>query len=176
VTDFSRLYSIKLYDNIARVYLILSDFIKMKNLFTTLSCLMILLTACVPAGRPLASQNGIEIYQASIRLSGGDMPAAGYLLIKNTSAINDRLVNVQADFAEESMLHQSVVDSNGVASMNMLTAIDVPAGQMVELKPGSFHIVFLGLKPGLKAGNTVTLLLQFQRAGAISVQAQLTNP
>jgi copper(I)-binding protein len=153
----------------------------MKNLFAMLFCLTILLTACLsptggaPVSKPLATQNGIEIYQAFIRLLGGDMPAAGYMIIKNIGAINDRLVNVQADFAEQVMLHQSSVDSNGVASMNMLTAIDVPAGQTVELKPGGFHLVFEGLKPGLKAGDTVTLLLQFERAGAISVPAQLTN-
>jgi copper(I)-binding protein len=192
------LYSITLCDNIAQVYLILSDFIKMlliwkksttdafqkvirsmklsiKNIAISLICLSTLLTACAPASKPLASQNGIEIYQASIRILNGDMPAAGYMLIKNTGAINDRLVSVRADFAEQFMLHQSAVDGNGVATMNMVMSIDVPAGQTVELKPGGFHVLIEGLKPGLKVGDSVTLLLQFERAGVISVQAQLTG-
>ena len=147
----------------------------MKRLVVTLLMLIFLLTACAPAAKPLASQNGIEIYGASIRLLSGDMPAAGYMLIKNTGPTDDRLVNVQADFAQEFMLHQSAVDSNGVATMNMVMAIDVPAGQTVELKPGGFHVVFEGLKPGLKVGDTVTLLLQFERAGTISVPAQFTG-
>lgn len=146
----------------------------LKNLVVILP-LLALVCACVPLSKPLASQNGIEIYQATIRLLGGHMPAAGYMLIRNTGPIDDRLLDVQPDFAESSMLHKSSVDSNAVASMIMVTSIDVPAGQTVELKPGSFHIVFEGLKPGLKVGDNVILTLRFEQAGMISLEAQLID-
>ena len=147
----------------------------MKNILAAFFVFAFLLTACAPASPQSTPRSEIEISQASIRLLGGDMPAAGYMLIKNTGALDDRLVNARADFAEQLMLHQSSVDSNGVASMKMVMAIDVPAGQTTELKPGSFHIVFEGLKPTLKVGDTVTLTLQFEQAGAVRVQARLTQ-
>jgi copper(I)-binding protein len=71
------------------------------------------------------------------------------------------------------MLHKSSVDANGVARMEMLTSVDIPAGQQVAFKPGGFHIQFQGLKPGIKVGDTVTLLLKFEQAGTVSVQAQV---
>lgn len=177
------------YDNIAQVYLILSDFINisldcrpspieqeakemdMKKLSIICCLLIFLLAAC----SSVPQQSKIEVSQASVRLLNGDMPAAGYLLIKNTGGLNDRLLSVSADFADMLMLHKSSVDSNGIARMEMVMSIDVPAGQQVELKPGGFHILLQGLKADIKAGDVVTLRLQFEQAGTISVQALVTN-
>lgn len=156
-------------------------------------CVLLSLTACVApledggpvGGAPaasapaLVSQNGIEIRQAILRLPGGGTSGvatlAGYMLIQNTGSADDSLIGVQADFAEMSMLHESLVDSNGVASMNMLDAIPVPAGGTVELKPGGLHIMFVGLKRELKVGETVSLVLQFKNAGLVLVAAQVTD-
>ncbi len=156
----------------------------MKKLFL-LTAVFMLLAACAPAQStptPLAVQNGIEIEQASVRIPGGDTAKAGsntslagYMVIKNTGSTDDSLVSVQADFAGMTMLHQSTVDSNGVASMKMVMSIDVPAGQTVELQPGGFHVMFQNLKQDLKVGDTVTLELHFKQAGTIKVQAQVTN-
>jgi copper(I)-binding protein len=143
----------------------------MKKLGITVLIWTLFLVACSPA----APQSKIEVSQASVRLLGGDMPAAGYMLIKNNSSTNDRLLGVKADFAGQPMLHQSSVDANGVASMKMVMSIDVPAGGQVEFKPGGFHIEFDNLTSGLKAGDVVTILLQFEQAGTISAQAQVTN-
>lgn len=139
-----------------------------------LLCLLIVgLAAC--SAQPTVPQSKIDVSNASIRLLGGEMPAAGYMLIKNTGNLNDRLLSVKADFADMLMLHQSSVDANGIARMKMVMAIDVPAGGEVELKPGGYHILLSGLKAGLKPGDAVTLTLEFEQAGSIIVQAQLTN-
>lgn len=134
--------------------------------------LIFLLAACAPTG---LAQSRIEVSQAAVRLLGGDMPAAGYMLIKNVGSANDRLISVGADFAETVMLHKTSVDANGVARMEMVMAIDVPAGQQVLLKPGGFHVLFDGLSPELKTGDTVMLMLQFEQAGVINVEVQVTG-
>jgi len=150
----------------------------LKNLMMILS-VFVLLVACAPA----ASQGGIQVDQAVIRLPGGQMAGmndntslAGYMLIKNSGVSDDSLLGIDADFAEMSMLHQSSVDSNGVATMKMVMAIDIPAGQTVELKPGGFHAMFDNLKKNVKVGDTVTLTLHFKNAGDVHVQAQVTEP
>ena len=146
----------------------------MKKLMIPLSLLILLLAACSPV-QPAAPQSRIDVSNASIRLLSGDMPAAGYMLIKNTGSVSDRLLSVKADFADRLMLHQSAVDANGVASMKMVMSIDIPAGGQAELKPGGYHILLSGLRAGLKAGDVVTLTLQFEQAGTVTVQADVTN-
>lgn len=146
----------------------------MKRLLIVLA--LILLVACGPASKtPMALQNGIEISDVSIRLLDGSMPAVGYLTIKNTGSINDRLIGLTCDAAQQLMLHQSSVDANGVASMKMVVAIDVPAGQQVNLEPGGYHIMLAALHDDFKAGNIITLTLQFEQAGAVSVPVQVTK-
>lgn len=142
----------------------------MKNRTLIVCLLFFVLTAC-----GAAPQRSIEVSAATVRLLSGEMPAAGYMTIRNNGSAADRLVGVTSDEVEHLMLHQSSVDANGVASMKMVMSIDLPAGQQVELKPGGFHLVLAGLKAGLKAGDVVTLHLQFEQAGTIDVSAEVTN-
>ncbi|HTP00891.1 MAG TPA: copper chaperone PCu(A)C [Anaerolineales bacterium] len=151
------------------------------SLMTLLGILLASCTSTPSSSSP--SQPGIEISSAVVRLAGMAMPGmgvgedsnlAGYLTIKNTGSTDDSLIGVQVDFAT-AMLHQTTVDSSGVASMKEINAIPVPAGQTVELKPGSYHIMFMRPTRELKAGESVELILQFQNAGSIKVQANVTN-
>ena len=43
--------------------------------------------------------------------------------------------------------------------------VDLPAGQPVVLKPGAVHIMLLGLKQPLRAGESFPLTLEFEKAG-----------
>ena len=48
-------------------------------------------------------------------------------------------------------------------------ALPVAANGSVELKPGSYHIMLIGLKKPLKAGETIPLTLDFEKAGKVSI-------
>jgi copper(I)-binding protein len=64
-----------------------------------------------------------------------------------------------------------------VMRMRQVDAIDVPAGQAVELKPGSFHLMLMGLKAPLKAGDRFPLTLKFEKAGEVKVDVAVqTGP
>ena len=43
----------------------------------------------------------------------------------------------------------------------------------VELKPGSYHLMLIGLRRALTPGQTVTLTLQFERAGRLTTRAEV---
>lgn len=59
----------------------------------------------------------------------------------------------------------------GVMRMRQVTdGIGVPAKGSVELRPGSFHIMFMGLKRQLRQGERFPVTLRFQRAGRVTVQ------
>ena len=59
---------------------------------------------------------------------------------------------------------------NGVMKMRELTdGLAIPAGGTVALKPGSYHVMLIGLKKPLAAGDLFPLTLNFEKAGNVSV-------
>lgn len=98
----------------------------------------------------------------------GQMAGGGYLQVQNTGKAPDRLLAVSAGVAASVELHTMSMDGD-VMRMRELDGIDVPAGQKVELKPGGLHIMFMGLKAPLKAGDTFPATLKFQKAGDVKV-------
>ncbi len=60
--------------------------------------------------------------------------------------------------------------TNGVMQMRQLAnGLPIPAGGSVALKPGGYHVMLIGLKKPLKAGDTFPLMLTFEKAGNISI-------
>lgn len=101
----------------------------------------------------------------------GAKVAAGYMVIRNKGGEPDRLVGVSADISERAEIHEMSVDANGVMTMRPVEGgVEVPAGGTAELKPGSFHIMFLDLKRGAKAGEKFAGTLTFEKAGAVPVE------
>ena len=59
--------------------------------------------------------------------------------------------------------------------MSAVEKIDIPAGQTVKLEPGGYHVMIMNLSADLKAGDTVELTLTFQRAGKVTIKAEVKN-
>jgi periplasmic copper chaperone A len=57
--------------------------------------------------------------------------------------------------------------------MQPVSSIKVPAGGSVQLKPGSYHIMLIGLTHPLAAGQSFPVTLKFQDAGTVKVQAHV---
>ena len=76
----------------------------------------------------------------------GAKVAAGYLTVKNAGSTADRLVSVTADIAGKGVIHEMTV-KDGVMTMRPLTTgLEIPAGGEVKLEPGSYHLMFMGLR------------------------------
>jgi copper(I)-binding protein len=111
--------------------------------------------------------------------SGGMMtPAAAgargaaYMVIKNGGTTADALIGATSDIAATVEVHETKMDGDNVTMMP-IARIEVPAGGSVELTPGGYHVMFIGLKQPLKVGEKVILNLQFEKAGTIPVQAEV---
>jgi hypothetical protein len=102
---------------------------------------------------------------------GGMGNGAAYMTIRGGSEA-DRLIRAESDVAEVIELH-TVENDGGVMKMRPVEGIDVPAGGEVQLAPGGFHVMLINLKRELKPGDTVALTLQFEKAGAVSVEASV---
>ena len=59
----------------------------------------------------------------------------------------------------------SAVGVPGMTTMQPVSSITVPAGGKAVLAPGGFHIMLIGLRHDLKAGEAVPLRLHFAKAG-----------
>lgn len=102
---------------------------------------------------------------------GGAMGAM-YMTIRNPTGTPDRLIKAQSDVAKVVELH-NVAMKDGVMSMYPVEAIEVPANGEAVLKPGSFHVMLIGLTRDLVAGETMTITLTFEQAGDVTVQASI---
>ena len=55
---------------------------------------------------------------------------------------------------------------DGIAKMRPVKGgLEIKPGETVELKPGSFHVMFVGLKKPLSAGDQFKATLVFEKAG-----------
>lgn len=101
----------------------------------------------------------------------GQSGGGGFLTM--TSAGGDRLVGGSTPVAEKLELHSMSMD-DGVMRMREVPAIDLPAGQPVQLGPGGLHLMLIGPRQPLNAGDTVPLTLRFEKAGEVTVQAKVS--
>ncbi len=106
-----------------------------------------------------------------IRATPAGAPVAGgYLTLTNRGAEPDRLIGGSVGFAGKVEIHEMAM-ANGVMTMRALPkGLEIAPGASVELKPGSFHVMFMDLKRQLKQGETLDGSLVFEKAGAVPVQ------
>jgi len=84
------------------------------------------------------------------------MATGAFMQIK--SAQGGRLVSVQTPVAGVAEIHEMAMEGN-VMKMRAVPALDLPAGKIVELKPGGYHLMLMDLKGPVQAGQNVALTL-----------------
>ena len=133
----------------------------------------VVLSACAGAATPMAPAAAGQISADGvwIRNSAAGGNTAAYLTLKNGGA-EDTLVS--AAIAEASMveIHETAAAANGMMEMRPLTqGLKVPANGSVELKPGGYHVMVMGLKQDLKTGSNVKLKLTFKSGKTLELTA-----
>ncbi len=85
------------------------------------------------------------------------------MFVQLTSAQGGKLVSGSSPVAGRVEIHEmAVVD--GVMRMREISALELPAGKAVELKPGSYHLMLMDLKQPMKAGDIVPVTLVIEGA------------
>lgn len=128
------------------------------------------LALAAPALAQGAGSSTIAVEQPWARATpAGATTGAVYMTVDNKSGSADRLTGASSDVAGKVQIHEMTV-VNGVMQMRQLAdGLAIPAGGSVALKPGSYHVMLIGLKKPLTAGETFPLTLTFAKAGNISV-------
>jgi len=112
------------------------------------------LAAVLAASSALAQ---VEVKDAWIRATVSQQKATGAFM-RLTAAQNTRVVQVSTPVAGVAEIHEMSMDGN-MMRMRAVTALDLPAGQTVELKPGGYHVMLMELKQTIKEGDVVPLTL-----------------
>jgi len=100
----------------------------------------------------------------------GAKSAAAYMAISNEGAAGERLIGIETPAAKKTSLHTTEHGSDGVARMQPVAGIEIPAGETVVLEPGGLHVMLMGLTAPLKEGDMVPSTFVFEQAGRIEVE------
>jgi copper(I)-binding protein len=103
----------------------------------------------------------------------GAQVAGGYFTVVNHGSAADRLVSVTSDISAKAEVHEMGV-KDGVMTMRPVEGgVEIPAGGKVELKPGGYHLMLMGLKQPAKQGESFPATLTFEKAGSVTVKFQV---
>lgn len=84
---------------------------------------------------------------------------AAYLTVTNPGDKDRKITHIASDQFESAEMHRSIIE-NGVARMEKLDTLTVPAHAQVEFAPGSLHIMLIGPKQPVLPGEFVILRLE----------------
>jgi copper(I)-binding protein len=123
------------------------------------------------ASAQTTTAGSIEISNAWARATPkGAQVGGAYMTITNKGTDDDLLIGGTSAVAGKLEVHQMSMDK-GVMSMRPVPGgLQVKAGQSVQLKPDSFHLMLVGLKQPLTQGERVKATLEFAKAGKIEVE------
>lgn len=121
-------------------------------------------------GAPLAYGCDLKVENAWVRAAPPNaMALAGYAVLQNTASKPLSLVGLSsASFAEVSA-HETVT-TNGMASMQAINALVIPANGTVDLAPGGKHLMLMHPKQPVRPGDTLTIDIKDDRGCTTAVK------
>nr|WP_321313395.1 copper chaperone PCu(A)C [uncultured Campylobacter sp.] len=112
----------------------------------------------------------VEIDGAYARASIPNVPnSAAFFVIKNNSDKDIAITSANSDIAEKNELHTHIKE-NQMLKMIKIEKLVVPAKSSLELKSGGDHVMLIGLKKELKAGDEISLELSFSDGDKKSIK------
>ncbi len=94
----------------------------------------------------------------------------GFLTITNKGTTPDRLVAVRSTASNKAEIHEMKMDGNVMRMRELEKGLEIPPGATVELKPGSYHLMFMGLKAPFAKDAKIPATLVFEKAGSVDVE------
>lgn len=144
----------------------------MKNI-TILIVLTLFIYSCQNKSEYSADAQSLEITQAWMRPGVENRNTAAFMTIINNTKDNDTLFSASSDIAKVVELHETFTRENDLKGMRHVDFIPIPANSSVKLKPGSFHVMLIGLNSDLKKGDNKKIDLLFKRNNSISISLEV---
>lgn len=117
----------------------------------------------------------VEIDGAYAMASIPNVPnSAAFFVIKNNSDKDIAITSANSDIAEKNELHTHIKE-NQMLKMMKIEKLVVPAKSSLELKSGGEHVMLMGLKKELKAGDEINLELSFSDGDKKNIKVPIKN-
>ena len=134
----------------------------------------IAVSAFAPAWSPAWAQDyklgSLEISQPWTRATPATAQSAGgFLTITNQGTTPDRLIAARSTASDKVEVHEMRMDGNVMKMRELEKGLEIAPGATVMLKPGGFHIMFMGLKAPVAKDSQVPVTLVFEKAGSIDI-------
>jgi copper(I)-binding protein len=99
-----------------------------------------------------------------------NQPSGGaYVSIENSGDTADKLIGATSPVAKTVEIHTMSMDGN-VMKMREVPGIELKPSTKTVMKPGEgYHLMLIGLKKPLQAGEKFPLTLMFEKAGKLDV-------
>ncbi len=129
----------------------------------------LILVACTDS-TPQVRAGDIAVESGWLRATPpGASVGVGYVTLRNTGDVDDRLIGITGAAANRIEIHV-MKDVDGVMQMRrMADGLAVPADSIVMLAPGGYHLMLLGLKMPLVAGDQMVMKLAFEKGKGVDV-------
>ena len=118
-------------------------------------------------------QAQVTVKDAWVRATVPQQKATGAFM-QLQSVQEAKLVSAQSPVAGVVEVHEMTMEG-GVMKMRAIPDLALPAGQVVMLKPGGYHVMMMDLKGQIKEGDMVpvTLVVQGQNGQRQSVELKV---
>lgn len=128
------------------------------------------------AGAHGTHAGNIHVEKAQARASVGNQAnGAVFLVIENVGKTDDALLSALAHVSSKIEIHSMTMDGD-VMKMRTVERLDLKASEKIEMKPGhGYHLMLMGLKKPLKAGDTFPMQLTFRKAGKVQIRVTVAE-
>jgi len=126
---------------------------------------------CAVARSGQDSGPNLRVERASARITTQN--GVIYLTVVNDGGGNDKLISAETDVAEAAELHETTMDDKGVMRMDRAFDFEVPAGGSAVLEPGGKHIMLIGMKEDLSAGDKIDVTLNFEQSAPLTLKVEV---
>ena len=75
------------------------------------------------------------------------------------------MLSASSDVAERVEIHEMKMSGELMQMRHLTEGLVIPAGQSVQLKPGSTHLMLMAPKKPIAEGQKVSITLVFEKAG-----------
>lgn len=135
----------------------------------TLRTITLFLASTLISSSAFAQQAGnIRVDHSFARATvPGQTSGGAYLTLENRGKTPDTLIAAQSPAAQSVEIHSMAMSGN-VMRMREVGQIDIKPGEKIAMQPGDgYHLMLMGLKAPLKAGDRVPLTLTFRAGGKV---------
>lgn len=128
------------------------------------------LTISAHAVSTMKAADSLKVSVVKVRLPASGMVNTGmFMKIENTDKVDHQVVKAEGTAAKTIELHDHIKEGD-VYRMRAIEKMELKSGTITELKPGSLHVMLIGLVKELKLGDKVQVKLILEDGSSLNVE------